>query len=131
MPPRRFPKQRRPARRLAAINSSVRVRAMVADLTPANVEELLGGAGVILDGTDNFETRYLINDFAVSRGIPWIYGAAVGSYGIDDAGDPGPHGVPALRLSRSALGRAAHLRDGGRAERRSSRRSHRSRWRMR
>jgi adenylyltransferase/sulfurtransferase len=55
---------------------------VVADLTPANVEELVGEAQVILDGTDNFETRYLINDFALSRGIPWIYGAAVGSYGL-------------------------------------------------
>jgi molybdopterin-synthase adenylyltransferase len=58
------------------------VRGVVADLTAENAEDLLGGAGVILDGTDNFETRYLINDFAVSRGIPWIYGAAVGSYGL-------------------------------------------------
>jgi adenylyltransferase/sulfurtransferase len=55
---------------------------VVADLNPANAEELLAGAGVILDGTDNFETRYLINDFAVSRGVPWIYGAAVSSYGL-------------------------------------------------
>ena len=52
------------------------------DLTPSNVEELLGGVDLILDGTDNFETRYLINDFAVDRGVPWVYGAAVGSYGI-------------------------------------------------
>jgi adenylyltransferase/sulfurtransferase len=55
---------------------------MIADLTPSNAEELLGGAGVIVDGTDNFEARFLLNDFAVSRGVPWIYGAAVGSYGI-------------------------------------------------
>ncbi len=55
---------------------------IVADLTAANAAELLGEAGVILDGTDNFETRYLINDFAVSRGIPWIYGAAVAAYGL-------------------------------------------------
>ena len=55
---------------------------MVADLTPSNVEDLLGGVDLILDGTDNFETRYLINDFAVERGVPWVYGAAVGSYGI-------------------------------------------------
>ena len=65
--------------RLAGINSSVRVRPMIADLTPSNAEELLGGAGVIVDGTDNFEARFLLNDFAVSRGVPWIYGAAVGS----------------------------------------------------
>ena len=77
-----LPKAVAAARRLERINSSVAVRGMVADLTAENAEELLGGAGVILDGTDNFETRYLINDFAVNRGIPWIYGAAVGSYGI-------------------------------------------------
>src|ERR1700721_1478443 len=64
------------------MNSSISARGVVADLTASNVEELLGDAGVVLDGTDNFETRYLINDFAVSRGIPWIYGAAVGSYGL-------------------------------------------------
>jgi len=69
-------------RRLAAINSSVEARPVVADLTASNAAELLAGAQLILDGTDNFETRYLINDFAVSRGIPWIYGAAVGSYGL-------------------------------------------------
>ncbi len=53
-----------------------------ADLTPANAEELLAGVDIVLDGTDNFETRYLINDFAVSEGIPWIYAAAVASYGV-------------------------------------------------
>jgi molybdopterin/thiamine biosynthesis adenylyltransferase len=77
-----LPKAVAAERRLARINSSVRVQGVVADLTPANIEDLLGGAQVILDGTDNFETRYLINDFALSRGIPWIYGAAVGSYGL-------------------------------------------------
>jgi molybdopterin-synthase adenylyltransferase len=76
------PKAIAAARRLVAINSGVTVRPMVADLTPGNADELLGGAAVILDGTDNFEARFLINDYAVSRGIPWIYGAAVGSYGI-------------------------------------------------
>lgn len=77
-----LPKARAAGRRIALINSSVRARGIVADLTPSNVEELLGEAGLILDGTDNFDTRYLINDFAVSRGIPWLYGAAVGSYGL-------------------------------------------------
>jgi adenylyltransferase/sulfurtransferase len=67
---------------MAQINRGVRVEPAVADLTPANVDDLLGGVDLILDGTDNFETRYLINDFAVERGVPWIYGAAVGSYGI-------------------------------------------------
>ena len=77
-----LPKAAAAERRLARINSRVRARGIVADLTAANADELLGGADVILDGTDNFETRYLINDFAVSRGLPWIYGAAVGSYGL-------------------------------------------------
>jgi adenylyltransferase/sulfurtransferase len=78
-----LPKAIAAARRLAGINSRVVVTPFVADLTPENVSRLLGGAGVILDGTDNFETRYLINDFAVREGIPWIYGAAVGSYGLE------------------------------------------------
>ncbi len=77
-----LPKAIAAARRLARVNSGVRVEPAVADLTPANIEDLLSGVNVILDGTDNFETRYLINDFSVSNGIPWIYGGAVGSYGI-------------------------------------------------
>ena len=77
-----LPKAAAAERRLRRINSSIEINWLVADLNPANAEELLGGAGVILDGTDNFETRYLINDFAVSRSVPWIYGAAVSSYGL-------------------------------------------------
>ena len=77
-----MPKAAAAERRIARINSSIRVRGVIADLTASNVEELLGDAGVVLDGTDNFETRYLINDFAVSRGVPWVYGAAVASYGL-------------------------------------------------
>jgi molybdopterin/thiamine biosynthesis adenylyltransferase len=77
-----LPKAAAAERHLARINSSIRARGVIADLTSANVAELLGDADIILDGTDNFETRYLINDFAVSRGIPWVYGAAVASYGI-------------------------------------------------
>ena len=77
-----LPKAAAAARRIARINSTVETRGIVADLTASNAEELLGGADAILDGTDNFEARYLVNDFAVNRGIPWIYGAAVGSYGL-------------------------------------------------
>jgi adenylyltransferase/sulfurtransferase len=77
-----LPKAAAAERHIARINSGVIARGVVADLTPGNVSELLVEASVILDGTDNFDTRYLINDFAVSRGIPWIYGAAVGSYGL-------------------------------------------------
>ncbi|MDR3701084.1 MAG: ThiF family adenylyltransferase [Candidatus Sulfopaludibacter sp.] len=77
-----LPKAVAAEKRIAAINSSIQVRARVADLTASSVEDLLNEAGLILDGTDNFDTRYLINDYAVSRRVPWIYGAAVGSYGL-------------------------------------------------
>lgn len=84
-----LPKAAAAARRIGRINSAIQVRGVVADLTAENADDLLGGAGAILDGTDNFETRYLINDFAVRRGIAWIYGAAVGSYGLEMAVIPG------------------------------------------
>lgn len=77
-----IPKAIAAARAIARINSEIVVEAKVEDLTPGNTGALLGAADVILDGTDNFETRYLINDFAVSEGKPWVYGAAVGSYGL-------------------------------------------------
>jgi adenylyltransferase/sulfurtransferase len=77
-----LPKAIAAAKRIAAFNSQIVVEPEVADLTPANIERLLAGAQLILDGTDNFETRYLINDYAVKTGTPWIYGAAVGAYGV-------------------------------------------------
>lgn len=77
-----LPKAVAAARKIAAFNSQILVEPQVADLTPRNVDSLLSGAQLILDGTDNFETRYLINDFAVKNSLPWIYTAAVGSYGI-------------------------------------------------
>src|SRR5438309_11670015 len=75
-----MPKAAAAARRIARINSATKVLPAIVDLRPSNAADLLGGAALILDGTDNFETRYLINDFAISRGVPWIYSAAVGSY---------------------------------------------------
>ncbi len=77
-----LPKAIAAARKIAAFNSDIVVEPHVADLTPADIEELLAGAQLILDGTDNFETRYLINDYAVRERVPWIYAAAVGSYGV-------------------------------------------------
>jgi adenylyltransferase/sulfurtransferase len=77
-----LPKAIAAARKIAAFNSQIVVEPEVADLTPANVERLLAGAQLLLDGTDNFETRYLINDYAVQAGVPWIYAAAVGAYGV-------------------------------------------------
>ncbi len=75
-----LPKAEAARRRLADINSDVTVHAHIADLTPANAPALLATADVILDATDNFETRYLLNDLAVQAGKPWIYAAAIGSY---------------------------------------------------
>jgi adenylyltransferase/sulfurtransferase len=77
-----LPKAVAAARKIAAFNSQITVEAKVEDLTPSNIEPLLDGTELILDGTDNFETRYLINDYAVSKSLPWIYSAAVGSYAV-------------------------------------------------
>jgi len=75
-----LPKAIAAARNIAAFNSEIVVEPHVADLTPENIVSLLDGVQLVLDGTDNFETRYLINDFAVKTSLPWIYTAAVGSY---------------------------------------------------
>jgi adenylyltransferase/sulfurtransferase len=77
-----LPKAIAAARRITAFNSGIVVESRVEDLIPANVDSLLEGTDIILDGTDNFETRYLLNDYAVMKSIPWIYAAAVGSYGV-------------------------------------------------
>jgi molybdopterin/thiamine biosynthesis adenylyltransferase len=77
-----LPKAIAAAGKIATFNSEIVIEPRVADLTPANIGVLLEGAELILDGTDNFETRYLINDFAVKNSLPWIYTSAVGSYGV-------------------------------------------------
>ncbi|HKS76004.1 MAG TPA: ThiF family adenylyltransferase [Terriglobales bacterium] len=77
-----LPKAIAAGRAIAAFNSQIVVEPKVADVTPENIEGLLAGTHLVLDGTDNFETRYLINDFAVKQSLPWIYTAAVGSYGV-------------------------------------------------
>ena len=77
-----LPKAVAAARKIAAINHDVQTEPAVADLTASNVADFFDDVDLILDGTDNFETRYLINDYSVDRGRPWIYGAAIGSYGI-------------------------------------------------
>src|SRR6266446_2027193 len=77
-----LPKAIAAARKISAFNSQIVVEPQVADLVPSNIESLLDGMQLILDGTDNFETRYLLNDFAVKAFLPWIYTAAVGSYGV-------------------------------------------------
>jgi molybdopterin/thiamine biosynthesis adenylyltransferase len=77
-----LPKAVAATRAIVAFNSNASVESHVADVTPQNIEALLEKLDVILDGTDNFETRYLLNDYAVERAVPWIYSAAVGSYGV-------------------------------------------------
>ena len=77
-----LPKAIAAARRISAFNSQIVVEPHAADLTPATIDSLLRDATLILDGTDNFETRYLLNDFAVKNSLPWIYTAAVGSYAV-------------------------------------------------
>src|SRR5215213_1607529 len=91
----RTPKAVAAARRVAEINSEVAVEAEVADVNQSNVERLVGGCDVVLDGTDNFATRFLVNDACVKLDVPWVYGAAVGSYGVTLT--IRPHDGPCLR----------------------------------
>lgn len=77
-----LPKAIAAVRKIAGFNSQVVAEPVVSDLTADNIDEHLSGVNLILDGTDNFETRYLLNDYAVKNAVPWIYSAAVGSYAI-------------------------------------------------
>jgi molybdopterin/thiamine biosynthesis adenylyltransferase len=77
-----LPKPIAAARKIRGFNSEVTVEPHATDLVPDNAADLLGNVQLILDGTDNFETRYLINDYAVSEKLPWIYAAGVGSYAV-------------------------------------------------
>src|SRR5438876_1250481 len=76
-----LPKAEAAARKLGAINSSVHVEPVVTDIDRTNILELTKDADIILDGTDNFEIRYLINDVSVKLGKPWVYGGSIGSHG--------------------------------------------------
>jgi adenylyltransferase/sulfurtransferase len=67
--------------RLVKINSQIDIDAIVADVDHTNIERLLAGVDCLIDGTDNFETRFLLNDAAVKLGIPWIYGGCLGAEG--------------------------------------------------
>jgi molybdopterin-synthase adenylyltransferase len=98
-----LPKAVAAERRLRAINSGIEVEGVVADVTPKNAAELLSGFSVILDGTDNFETRLLLNDSAISLGIPWIYAAVVASYGVTMTIRPGESACLACLLESSSL----------------------------
>ena len=89
------PKAEAARRRLSEVNSEVEVRAVVADFSSRNAEKLGSDATIVLDGTDNFETRYLINDLAVKRSIPYVYGGAVATRGMAMSIVPGR--TPCLR----------------------------------
>jgi molybdopterin/thiamine biosynthesis adenylyltransferase len=91
----RVPKAVAAARRVAEINSDVECVAEVVDVNASNVERLISGCDVVLDGTDNFSTRFLLNDACVKQGTAWVYGAAVGSYGVTLTVRPGV--TPCLR----------------------------------
>ena len=77
-----LPKAVAAKKRLEEINSEVRVEALVQDVTAEELEELVTNVDVMIDATDNFETRFIVNDMAQKYSIPWIYGACVGSYGL-------------------------------------------------
>jgi adenylyltransferase/sulfurtransferase len=77
-----LPKAVAAARRLGQVNSEIQVEPLVADLNVDTVARLLGQVDLVMDGTDNFETRYLVNEHCVQRNLPWVYCAAVASYGV-------------------------------------------------
>ena len=96
-----LPKAAAAARHLRGINPGIAIEPKPAHLDAGNIEALLRGAGVILDGTDNFETRFLINDWALRERVPWVYAACVGAYGLSMTIVPGV--TPCLRcLVRTA-----------------------------
>lgn len=90
-----LPKAEAAARKLRRINSGITVEPVVVDVDRTNILELAGDADVILDGSDNFEIRYIINDAAVKLNKPWVYGGCIGSYGQSMTIIPGE--TPCLR----------------------------------
>jgi adenylyltransferase/sulfurtransferase len=78
----RLPKAIAAANHIGQINSEINIEPEIADVNHSNIERLIEGCDILIDGTDNFETRYLINDACVKHNVSWIYGAAVGSYGV-------------------------------------------------
>jgi molybdopterin-synthase adenylyltransferase len=107
-----LPKAVAAERRLRAINSGLAVEGIVADLGPKNAEELLRGFPLILDGTDNFETRFLLNDLAIVLNVPWIYAAVVASYGVTLTVRPGVTACLACALESSG-GNGSHPAGAG------------------
>lgn len=90
-----LPKAVAAERKLRKINSAISVTGIVSDVNHTNIESLIAGADLVMDGADNFETRFLLNDACVKHGIPWVYGACVSSYGLSMVVIPGK--TPCLR----------------------------------
>jgi adenylyltransferase/sulfurtransferase len=84
-----LPKSEAARRKLSRINSQITVEGIVADVTPDNILDLLAGADLAMDGADNFETRFLLNDACVQMGLPWVYTGVVASYGMTMTIRPG------------------------------------------
>ncbi len=103
-----LPKAVAAERRLREINSGVKVEGIIADVGPKNAEELLAGFPLLLDGTDNFETRLLLNDVAIHLGVPWIYAAAVSSYGVTMTIHPGATACLACLVESGGDSNGAH-----------------------
>lgn len=109
-----LPKAEAACRKLAAINSAVHVEPVVTDIDRTNILELTKDADLILDGSDNFEIRYLINDVAIKLGKPWVYGGSIGSHGQTMTILPGE--TPCLRCvfeAAPAPGEAATCETAG------------------
>jgi len=96
-----MPKAVAAAEKLCRINSSIKIEAEVRDVNRKNIEQLIKDVDIVLDGTDNFETRFLINDACFKHSIPWIYGAALSSYGMTMSFIPGL--TPCFRCLVSSL----------------------------
>ena len=92
---RGLPKAIAAAEKLRTVNSQVQVEPVVADVNPDNVEQLIGDVDLVLDGTDNFEIRFLLNDASVKHGVPWVYGGVLATYGMVRAIIP--HQTPCFR----------------------------------
>ena len=77
-----LPKAAAAEKKLRAVNSLIEVEGVVDEVNASTVDRLLGGFDLIMDASDNFDVRFLLNEYAVKNNIPWIYGACVGSYGL-------------------------------------------------
>ena len=102
-----IPKAIAAVEKLKKINSTISLEAKVCDVNPTNIEEIIDDADIVLDGTDNMETRFLINDACVKNNIPWVYGAAIGATGLTMDIIPGK--TPCLRCVIAKLPPAGAL----------------------